>query len=92
MLAIAALVYETALQYQSNAASQQALNQAYQRATSSLSFFYSMTGGLSLADVSPFGLTVVDVVMEGIGASVRVCTKPAPPQAPKSTSQEKHGE
>ncbi len=34
-------------------------------------------------------LAFLDVIMEGIGASVRVCTKPAPTQTPKGTVQEK---
>ena len=34
-------------------------------------------------------LAFLDVIMEGIGASVRVCTKPAPSQAPKSMTQAK---
>ncbi len=37
-------------------------------------------------------LAFLDVIMQGIGASVRVCTKPAPTQAPKITGQEEKGE
>jgi len=37
-------------------------------------------------------LAFLDVVMEGIGASVRVCTKPAPTQAQTSTGQGSEGQ
>jgi hypothetical protein len=37
-------------------------------------------------------LAFLDVVMEGIGASVRVCTKPAPGQEPANKGPEKEGE
>ena len=37
-------------------------------------------------------LAFLDVIMEGIGASVRVCTKPAPAQAAKGTTHVKEGE
>jgi hypothetical protein len=37
-------------------------------------------------------LAFLDVVMEGIGASVRVCTKPAPGPEPASKGPEKEGE
>lgn len=85
----------TAVEYRANPDSAQAVERGYFGSSAN-------TAADILASMEPLKPTKVvawtngrlaflDVVMEGIGASVRVCTKPVPTQAQASTGQGSEG-